>query len=92
MEEKKKIQMVTKPTYEDLLQQIEGLKGINQQLYNQLNSINMSNLFKRLDYLFKVLEHKDAFNSKFIDDCAKEICAVMTPPEEDETEATESKE
>jgi len=76
-----------KPTYEQLEREVAGLKGMNNQLIMQLQQMNMGNLFKRLDYLFKVLEvaptlPADVLNPEFVAQCAKEIEVHMTPPEQ----------
>ena len=47
----------------------------------QLQQINMSNLFKRLDYLFKVVEFREVFNADFAKRCADEIEGHITLPE-----------
>lgn len=88
MEEKNKKVQAEKPSYEQLEKELVGIKGMNNQLMMQLQQMNMGNLFKRLDYLFKVVELKDAFNSDFALKCAEEIEGLMTPPEEPETEDT----
>ena len=59
----------------------------NQYLVNQLNGIN--NTFTRLNYLFKVLENSQHFNSDFIIKCAEEIENTITVPEEIDTKDTE---
>lgn len=86
MEEKKEeVQAVEKPSYEQLEREVAGLKGMNNQLIMQINQLNMNNLFKRLDYLFKVVEFREAFNSDFVSKCTAEIEMGMTPadmPEE----------
>lgn len=71
-----------KPTYEQLEREVAGLKGMNNQLIMQLQQMNMGNLFKRIDYLFKVLEVAPSFNPEFVSQCAKEIELHMTPPEQ----------
>lgn len=78
--EEKKVQ-VEKPSYEQLEIEVTGLKSMNNQLIMQLQQMNMGNLFKRLDYLFKVVEFKDAFNSSFYKKCIEEIEGHMTLPE-----------
>lgn len=70
-----------KPSYEQLEREVAGLKGMNNQLIMQLQQMNMGNLFKRLDYLFKVVEFREAFNADFATRCAEEIEGHMTPPE-----------
>lgn len=69
------------PTYEDLNKEVTGLKSMNSQLLMQLQQMNMSNLFKRLDYLFKVIESKDAFSKEFYNNCSTEIEEYLTLPE-----------
>lgn len=84
------IQQSEKPSYEQLEREVVGLKGMNNQLMMQLQQINMGNLFKRLDYCFKVLElsssvSSDILSTDFIKRCAKEIEELMTPTEESDT-------
>lgn len=93
MEEKEKVQ-AEKPSYEQLEREVAGLKSMNNQLIMQLQQMNMGNLFKRLDYLFKVLEiapklPEDILNPEFVAQCAKEIEVHMTPPEQSEELETE---
>ena len=80
MEEKEKVQ-AEKLSYEQLERDIAGLKSMNNQLLMQLQQINMSNLFKRLDYLFKVVEFREVFNADFAKRCADEIEGHITLPE-----------
>lgn len=80
MEEKEKLQ-AEKPSYENLEREVAGLKSMNNQLIMQLQQMNMGNLFKRLDYLFRVVEFREAFNADFAKRCADEIEEHMTPPE-----------
>lgn len=82
MEEKE----VKKATYEELEvkvveceKEIAAYKGLNNQLYQQLMSANIANLYKRLDYLFKVVENKETFDSDFTASCVEEIKQIMTP-------------
>lgn len=81
MEEKEKVQ-AEKPNYEQLEKEVAGLKSMNNQLIMQLQQMNMGNLFKRLDYLFKVVEFREAFSANFAKRCADEIEELVTPPEE----------
>ena len=60
-----------KPSYEQLEREVAGLKSMNNQLIMQLQQMNMGNLCKRLDYLFKVLEVApklpvDVLNPEFV--------------------------
>lgn len=84
MEEKE----VTKaePTIEQYKKFVEALKSQNAQLMYQLQGANLNNMFKRLDYLFKVVENAAMFDEAFVDQCIVEIKELMTPPEEEKTE------
>lgn len=84
MEEKE----VTKaePTVEQYKKFVEALKSQNAQLMYQLQGANLNNMFKRLDYLFKVVENAAMFDEAFVDQCIAEIKELMTPPEEEKTE------
>lgn len=88
MEEKdnKVVEMPTteasnKITYEQLEQTVQQLRNQVNILYNRIQEMNMTNTFKRLDYLFKVVSFKDSFGS-FASKCAAEIELLMTLPEE----------
>ena len=93
-EQKKKIaemQPVTKETerpekisYEQLENIAHQLSEQNKQLYMKLQATNMSNMFKRLDYLFKVVENGHMFKQDFLEKCITEIEEIMTVPEEPE--------
>lgn len=76
-----------KLSYEKLKETAGQLSQQNQQLNLMLQQMNMTNAFKRLDYLFKVLEFKECFNSDFIISCSEEITSMITPPEEEDTES-----
>lgn len=87
MEEKKNKEVV-KPTYEELqssmyqmTEQLNKYYKENQYLIQQIN--NMNNTFTRLNYLFKVLENSQHFNSDFIISCVDEIESCMTITQED---------
>lgn len=69
------------PDYEKLEREVTGLRSMNNQLIMQLQQMNMANLFKRLDYLFKVVELREAFNPEFITRCTREIEGHLTPSE-----------
>lgn len=95
MEEQKKkvveMQPVTKETerpekmpYEQLENVAHQLSEQAKQLYMKLQTANMSNMFKRLDYLFKVVENGHMFKQDFLEKCIAEIEEIMTVPEEAE--------
>ena len=73
-------------SYEELKNVAGELSQQNQQLNMMLQQANMTNMFKRMDYLFKVLELKQCFDSEFIIACSDEIKELMTPPVENEEE------
>ena len=98
-EQKKKIvemQPATKETerpekmsYEQLEQIAHQLSEQARQLYSQLQKSNMTNMFKRLDYLFKVVENGHMFKQDFLEKCIAEIEEIMTVPEEVEEDNKE---
>lgn len=93
MEENMEKVQAEKPSYEQLEREVAGLKSMNNQLIMQLQQMNMGNLFKRLDYLFKVLETAPSLNPEFVAQCAKEIEMHMTPTEpEEESDTPEAEE
>lgn len=74
------------PTLEDYKKAFEVLKAQNVQLRRQLYNTDMNNMFKRLDYLFKVVKYNVEFSDKFVDSCITEIEELMTLPKESEEE------
>lgn len=56
---------------------------IYQRLVKEIQSRDMSNMFKRLDYLFLVIKNKDCFSDTFVYDCIQEIETALTPVEPD---------
>lgn len=73
-----------KLSYEQL-QNIAGqLQQQNIQLRRVLEQSNMENMFKRLDYLFKVMEYPHMFSDEFVQKCAAEIESSITIPEPEE--------
>lgn len=94
MEENKEAKVETKPTpeaarpekmsYEQLENIAHQLSDQAKQLYAKLQEANMVNMFKRLDYLFKVVENAHAFNEEFVAKCVDEIEDLMTVPEAEE--------
>lgn len=77
-----------KMSYEQLEQVAHQLSEQARQLYSQLQKSNLNNMFKRLDYLFKIVENSHMFNQDFLEKCIKEIEDIMTIPE---SEGEESK-
>lgn len=71
-----------KMSYEQLEQVAHQLSEQARQLYGQLQKSNLTNMFKRLDYLFKVVENGHMFKQDFLEKCINEIEDIMTVPEE----------
>lgn len=93
MEEKKEQTVNTtenqrpeKMSYEQLENIAHQLSEQAKQLYAKLQEANMNNAFKRLDYLFKVLDYREVFSTEFYVKCVEEIEEFMTIPEEDDKE------
>lgn len=75
-----------KMSYEQLENVAHQLSEQAKQLYMKLQAANMSNMFKRLDYLFKVVENGHMFKQNFLEKCIAEIEEIMTVPEETDKE------
>lgn len=71
-------------TYEQLNDVCNQLWQQNQQLTKKCQELDNFNMFKRLDYLFKVLDYPTLFDKKFVSTCAKEIKEIMVIPQETE--------
>lgn len=71
-----------KMSYEQLENIAHQLSEQAKQLYMKLQDANMGNMFKRLDYLFKVVENGSAFKQDFYEKCIMEIEELMTVPED----------
>ena len=78
-----------KLSYEQLENVAHQLSEQSKKLYEELQKANMTNIFKRLDYLFKVLEFNPLFDSEFVTKCITEVMDLMTIPESDK-EGTET--
>ena len=100
MEENKKTKMEPtteaarpeKMSYEQLENIAHQLSDQAKQLYAKLQEANMVNMFKRLDYLFKVIENGHMFEQDFLEKCIAEVESLMTVPEQEEKPETEDKE
>lgn len=73
-----------KLSYEQLENVAHQLSEQNKQLYARLQEANMVNIFKRMEYLFKVIENGHAFSNEFVNKCVSEIEDLMTIPESEE--------
>ena len=67
-----------KLSYEQLKELTLQQENMLKHMYERIRELDMANVFKRLDYLFKVIENKDSFNSDFIIACSDEIVDLMT--------------
>ena len=80
MEEKEvKAPSSEKLSYEELENVAHQLSEQNRQLYAKLQEVNISNMFKRLDYLFKVVENASMFDLEFCTDLARDVKVGAVP-------------
>ena len=71
-----------KLTYEQLNDVCNQLFQQNQELRKGLQEMNAVNMFKRLDYLFKVVELASTFKDPdFVNSCMDEIKEALTIPD-----------
>ncbi len=78
-----------KMSYDELNNVCMQLYQQNQNLMKQLQQNDMINTFKRMDYLFKVLELSDKFDPDFIITCADELKGALAPMQEETTDNKE---
>lgn len=81
-----------KMSYEQLENVAHQLSEQNRQLFAKLQELNMDSVFKRLDYLFKVVENGHMFKQDFLEKCIEEIENLITVPEQEDNQETEDKE
>lgn len=91
VEMKPQVQRPEKLSYEKLENVAHQLSEQNRQLFAKLQELNMTNVFKRLDYLFKVVENGHMFDQDFLEKCIAEIESLMTVPEQEEEPETVDK-
>ena len=82
---------------EKLTNYVNQLYSQNQQLQNALKQINVeeiniSRLFKRLEFLFEVLKQPVWFDDEFVKKCSDEIVDILTVKPEDKEEEEDSEE
>ena len=92
VEMKPQMQRPEKISYEQLEGVAHQLSEQNRQLFAKLQELNMTNMFKRLDYLFKVIENGHMFEQHFLEKCIAEVESLMTVPEQEEKPETKDKE
>jgi hypothetical protein len=91
VEMKSQVQRPEKMSYEQLENVAHQLSEQNRQLFAKLQELNMTNMFKRLDYLFKVVENGHMFKQDFLEKCIAEIESLMVVPEQEEGPEIEDK-
>lgn len=84
--EETNVNVEKKLSYDELENAANELLMQNQQMYNELQKANMANVFKRLNYLFKVVEFNTSFNTEFVNSCVAEIEDMMTIKDTDKKE------
>lgn len=89
VEMKPQMQRPEKMSYEQLENVAHQLSEQNRQLFAKVQELNMTNVFKRLDYLFKVVESGHMFKQDFLEKCITEIKNLMTVSEQEEKSDTE---
>lgn len=70
-----------KLTYEELNNVCHQLSEQCRRMGEQLQQANLTNAFRRLDYLFAVLDKSEFFDDSFVKNCAAEIVNMITIPE-----------
>lgn len=92
VEMKPQVQRPEKMSYEQLENVAHQLSEQNRQLFAKLQELNMANMFKRLDYLFKVIENGHMFKQDFLEKCIAEVESLITIPKQEEESEVEDKE
>lgn len=67
------------PSYDDLKNWCNQLLMQRNQIAERLEQV--TDVLNKMPWLFKVIENSKEFNSEFVDRCATEIEAIMTPAE-----------
>ena len=76
-----------KLSYEELEKLATQLAQENNYMKGEIQKYADFSMFKRLDYLFKVVENENAFSTEFVVNCVNEIEACIYPPQEEKKEA-----
>lgn len=77
------MEVVDKPTYEELEKELDILIEQRNNLANQLNQL--ANINNNLHWAFKVLEFGSYFNQTFVSKIASDIEEILTPRKKNET-------
>jgi hypothetical protein len=75
------VKEVKKLSYEELENVAAQLSQQVQRLSVALRQSEVEGVIKRLEMLFKVLEYNKSFTEEFVQNCAQEIEAIITPRE-----------
>ena len=70
-------------SYEEMKNVAAQLQHQNEQMRNAIMKLDYTNTFKRLDYLFKVIEFSIQFPDDFVTNCINEVVDMMTVKEEE---------
>ena len=73
-----------KLSYEELKAVAGQLQQQNTFMREQLLKARNEEMFKRVDYLFKVIENKNVFNETFYGKVVDELQLILTIPEQEE--------
>lgn len=74
---KNEIPVSNEPTADQFKQLIDQLYTRNQQLVEALNEKNTAMMFKRMDYLFKIVEQSHMFDDEFVTKCINELQTTL---------------
>ena len=80
-----------KMSYEELENIAHQLSEQSRVLIQKLQDANMTNVFKRLDYLFKVIDMAHMFEEEFVTECVNEVKGLIQIPEEIDPNVEEKK-
>lgn len=94
-EEKSNQQEVKQLSYDELRKAASELSMQLQRMSQQFNierqnhqkemqELQMFNMFKRLDFLFKVVENAPMFPAEFVENITKEVVDLLSLPNEQE--------
>lgn len=73
-----------KASYEQLANIANQLYVQNQEMGKRLGEMDMANFFKRLDWLWSIINSNTAYITEaFKQECGKEFMAMMTKPEDE---------
>ena len=77
-------QQPAKASYEQLANIANQLYVQNQEMGKKLNEIDMENFFKRLDWLWQIINSTTPYiTEQFKQECGKEFMDMMVKPEEE---------